>query len=316
LPALDPLELAWAAGFFDGEGTTCIHRDATRPGYLRLDTSVPQAGTTAIPDVLTRFGAAVGGLGRYGGPTADGTYCWQARGRVEAFTTIALIWTWLGEVKRRQANAAIRDLLDHYERASFESRPGRHQREVNEILALIPDLISSPETDRAWCAGFLDAEGCFGLARAGARVHGDDWYRIRASASQHGQPGEPAEVLVRLQRILALGRIERHGEADDFKWVVEGETGVERVLGAVLPYLGEVKRNDAARALAAFRGQARFTGHQDRCLRGHPYSSVAMPDGRIRKTCRVCARLLDRRDRARQGIPPRQFKNETRRYTG
>src|SRR6266542_809380 len=73
--------------------------------------------------------------------------------------------------------------------------------------------------ERAWAAGFLDAEGCFGLAHSHARKRGPAWYRVRASVSQHGEVSRPPEALLRLQRILGVGKIERHGDPDDFKWL-------------------------------------------------------------------------------------------------
>ena len=40
---IDPLELAWAAGFFDGEGTTMARSTSDRPGYRQLNLTVPQS---------------------------------------------------------------------------------------------------------------------------------------------------------------------------------------------------------------------------------------------------------------------------------
>ena len=312
---LDRLELAWAAGFFDGEGSTYQHSDVSRPGYLRLEMKVPQKGAQGVPEVLIRFQRAVGGTGRFGGPNADLCYWWEPRGRVEAFATIALIWNDLGDVKRRQANEAIRGLLRHYEQATFESRVGRHVATVNALLLDAPTFTRSKQSELAWAAGFIDAEGCFGLARAAKRVRGGDWFRVRASASQHGLPDVPAEVLLRLRSSLGFGRIERHGDPDDFRWVVEGPEMVDLTLRVLEPYLSSLKRDDANRALDAFRAQTRTKGDATYCLRGHPYSYVIVRGDRVRKYCLACARLLDRRARAAQGIAPRQFKNLERRYT-
>lgn len=42
------------------------------------------------------------------------------------------------------------------------------------------------------------------------------------------------EVLDRLRRALGhIGKIERHGDLDDFKWLVEGDAAVQKVLDAV-----------------------------------------------------------------------------------
>jgi len=168
---------------------------------------------------------------------------------------------------------------------------------------------------RAWAAGFLDGEGCFGLARAGRRKRGPDWYRVRASASQHGEIGVAADVLVKVQRIIGLGRIELHGAPDDYKWVVEGADRIEQVLAVVGPWLGPIKVAQAREALARFRSQRRLKGDADRCVRGHTYSGLALRGGRLRHICAQCARLRDRAERAAMGTPPRPFKNVARRYT-
>ena len=314
---LDRAELAWAAGFFDGEGSTMLHTDGSRPGYLRLEVVVPQVGHDGLPAVLLRFQHAVGGLGRICGPERDNLYECRSSMRLEALAIVALLWNDLGAVKRRQANEAIKALLNQYESRTVEARGGRHARRVFEVVeASLSDRGDSPQVELAWAAGFLDAEGCFGLAKGNKRVHGTHWYRIRASATQHGQPAVIPDVLHRLQRALrGIGRIERHGDDDDFKWLVEGDLHVQMVVDAVSPFLSEVKAAQAQRAIHAFRAQTRLKGNATHCVRGHEYSYTALRSGRIRRICNACARLQDRRERARRGIPPRAFKNISRRYT-
>jgi hypothetical protein len=84
---------------FDGEGSTMLHADKSRPGYLRLEVAVPQADHDRVPTVLLRFRAAIGALGRIVGLEDDDLYKWLAGGRLEAMAMIALIWDHLGEVK-------------------------------------------------------------------------------------------------------------------------------------------------------------------------------------------------------------------------
>jgi hypothetical protein len=318
LPAvvLDRTELAWAAGFFDGEGSTMVHTDKSRPGYLRLEVVVPQSGHgVGVPAVLFRFQRAVGGLCRIVGPEGRDMYKCVSGGRLEALAIVALLWDALGEVKRRQANDAIKTFLAQYESHSLIARTGRHANRVLELLT--PSTrhdVDPQQLEAAWAAGFMDGEGCFGIARAGKRVHGPDWYRVRASATQHGAPHVVPAVLLRLQRLLG-GRIECHGEIDDFKWVAEGDINVEKALRMLEPFLGVVKTAEAHEALAAFRAQIRLKGDAKHCLRGHEYSYTATRGGRTRRICNPCARIIDRRERAKQGITPRPFKNVARRYT-
>jgi hypothetical protein len=293
-----------------------LHADESRPGYLRLEVAVPQSGHgRGAPAVLFRFQRAVGGLCRIVGPEGRGMYKCVSRGRLEAMAIVALLWNQLGEIKRRQANESIKAFLAQYESLSLVARAGRHASRVFEVLSLpVEHPTSARLLDLAWAAGFLDGEGCFGLARAGKRVRGPDWYRVRACATQHGAPHVVPEVLLRLQRLFG-GRIECHGEIDDFKWVAEGDIKVEQVLRLVEPLLGEIKTMEARRALTAFRAQIRLKGATTHCVRGHDYSYTAMRGGRMRRICNACARINDRRKRAKQGIAPRPFKDASRRYT-
>ena len=282
LAHLSMTDIVWAAGFFDGEGSTVAHVVDRVRGYLRLDVTVPQHGGALVPAVLTRFQAAVLGLGRIVGPDDLGRYRWESRSFGEGQATIALLWRYLGQVKRAQATKAIRAYLGQY----------------------------------ASGKGFFDAEGCFGVARWKPRKRGPAWYRIRASATQHGETGIPAQVLLRLRAALdGMGRIECHGEADDFRWLVEGEERIQQVLIRIGPWLGDKKREQAAEALARFRAQVRLKGDQMRCVRGHAYTRIEVRGGRLRRVCNPCERITSRMRRAAQGIRPRQFKNIARIYT-
>lgn len=123
-------------------------------------------------------------------------------------------------------------------------------------------------------------------------------------------------VLRRLHRMVGVGHIECHGEADDFRWIAEGMPAIEHVLAVVGPWLGSVKREQARAAMAAFTSQVRLKGGSTLCKRGHKYDVVGRRgNGTMRRRCNACARLLGRRTRASLGIAPRQFRNIARRYT-
>jgi hypothetical protein len=308
--------LAWAGGFFDGEGSTLARSETARPGYRQLGVVVPQAGGSVVPEVLTRFAEALPGLGRIGGPS-NGLFRWRATDYTRARATAEILRPWIGTVKRDQAKAAIDAVDEQYDSGRYRPRPGRRRPAI--LIALHDpcsvDARLRMRLDRAWAAGFLDAEGCFGLARSKPRIGGASWYRLRASASQHGDVGIPAAVLRRLHRILGVGRIERHGEPDDYKWVAEGIPAIERVLEVVGPWLGSVKREQARDSMGAFTGQVRLKGDRAHCKRGHAYDRRVTRNGRTRVYCNTCQRIRDRKQRALLGIAPRQFKNAARRYT-
>lgn len=101
-------ERAWAAGFFDGEGTTCVIN-----GW-HLSLSIGQVGR----EVLDRFNAATGNLCSIYGPydvpnPRDSSLKCQpqhqlaTRSGAKVQQVVALMWDYLGTVKREQAAAAI-----------------------------------------------------------------------------------------------------------------------------------------------------------------------------------------------------------------
>lgn len=109
-------EVAWAAGFFDGEGTTHIAEiRRTRNGraygpYLQLFVSVDQADEATLERLTTALG-----LGRiYARPTrADrlGTkpmFRWMTSDRESGQAVIAMLWPFLSVPKRVQAANCLR----------------------------------------------------------------------------------------------------------------------------------------------------------------------------------------------------------------
>lgn len=101
-------ELAWAAGFADGEGSFYLEK-------IGKDTWAPAFGLVQTdPRVLERFadvmgfGKVVGPFGPYKkGPKSKPLYSWRARSFEKAQAVLALLWTWLGPVKRKQATSIL-----------------------------------------------------------------------------------------------------------------------------------------------------------------------------------------------------------------
>lgn len=123
---LDPLEVAWAAGFFDGEGNAhsvsgLDRRNGHANFLLRL--SVSQSGVAEEPpSALVRFQVALGGIGRIHGPRhARGRkpiWRWDATSFEQVQAGIGMLWGRLGPVKRAQTFAVLRaaqvDFRDRY----------------------------------------------------------------------------------------------------------------------------------------------------------------------------------------------------------
>lgn len=94
-------ELAWAAGFFDGEGTTCICQGPRPRDYPELRVQVGQNGDYC----LLRFQQAVD-AGVIYDVTTEGKYHWVARNK-EGVGVIERLFPYLSLPKREQAQVAL-----------------------------------------------------------------------------------------------------------------------------------------------------------------------------------------------------------------
>ncbi len=103
------IDLAWAAGFFDGEGCTglCVKKKGGNT-YCYPRIMVGQKDR----DVLDKFKACVGGLGKIYGPykhTNSGCYVYhyQVTNIPDVQKVLELLWPYLGDIKRIQAQGAF-----------------------------------------------------------------------------------------------------------------------------------------------------------------------------------------------------------------
>jgi hypothetical protein len=107
----DQVELAWAAGFFDGEGSTILkpyvnsrYRDSTPGLELRVAQDDPRP--------LRRFFRALG-VGRFYGPYVSKKrpgrtwFSWAAQSRDDIQIAALLLWPYLSGPKREQMHAAF-----------------------------------------------------------------------------------------------------------------------------------------------------------------------------------------------------------------
>ena len=105
-------ELAWAGGFFDGEGSTYLEKHRTHAGYLVPRLYVPQVAEVGIAAELQRLKAALGGLGaisglRRGKGKSKPYRRWRVSAPVDVHLGLHLLWPFIGHVKRTQAQCVL-----------------------------------------------------------------------------------------------------------------------------------------------------------------------------------------------------------------
>jgi len=276
---LDEHELAWAAGFFDGDGWAALARQkGRRTGQPQA--RINQSGLDGVPEVLVRFRDAVG-VGRIGGPKIEDRreplYWWVASSRGDVTRTGELIGPWLSTQKRAQFETAVGLRL--------------HMNSIDSF---------------AWAAGLFDAEGWTSVSD---RSSHKGYKAIEAGVTQGGAV-VPAE-LVRFARCVLLGRVngpyDQEGANEPiYRWRISTVDDVRRMLHVLLPWLGTVKRHQAFSSIAVVdaqpslpRGRVEWGSHKTHCVHGHEYASgrirpyVARGVGiqrRVNKQCLVCAR--------------------------
>lgn len=101
-------ELAWSAGFFDGEGTVGLINAQTRKPNLQM--SIRQVRR----EPLDRFKMAVG-VGSIGGPYTNphgqDYYAYRVNGHRSVQAVMVLLWAFLSAPKREQAFKALSGAL-------------------------------------------------------------------------------------------------------------------------------------------------------------------------------------------------------------
>lgn len=109
-------KLAWAAGFFDGEGhvSTQIRKQKNRKCITRkINITIPQSSDSGIPEVLEKWVDAIG-FGKIFAKKPTGSRKQPYVVSYDSYTDVVMIkellWPWLGEVKRKQ----FEDSLEKY----------------------------------------------------------------------------------------------------------------------------------------------------------------------------------------------------------
>ena len=304
---MDRYELAWAAGFFDGEGwANATKQTGRRTGQPHAQ--VNQADPHGVPEVLLRFQRALGGLGRIAGPDVkDGRkdlYRWvvSSRGDVELLHHFLL--PWLGQVKLDELALAL-------------SRPAGRSRSPRESMEWL-----------RWSAGLFDGEGCASMYQHRSHI---GYLSQELAVTQSSLQGRP-EVLERFQLVMGAGRIYgpyRQAKSQPvYRWKATGRSDVERVIEMLLPWISPVKLDQVSlvrEILAAQpplpRGRPDWGNRKTHCVRGHEYATARIrpyrPRGKAQqrrdsKQCLVCAR---EQARARRDATKRSAADDDRRLS-
>lgn len=244
-------ELAWAAGFFDGEGCFSYTQAG---GYACV--TIAQT----IREPLDRFQRAVdvgNVIGPYvvrspNRPSKRDQYVFRAYGTGKVLHVARLLWTHLGSLKQTQALATLR-------RASDRS-PHSELHSVEPVAVPLP--CCSRRQELAWAAGFFDADGSF--------VYSNASKYMLVSITQFD-----SEVLHRLQNTLGLGRIygpyqHRPGatlsDKSHYRYQAHGHEAVQAIAAMLWFKLGSAKRKQAAAVIAKWP-RVCHRGH--RLTRGH-----------------------------------------------
>jgi hypothetical protein len=108
-------ELAWAGGFFDGEGSTCLDKHRTHADFFVPVLYVPQAAADGIAPELVRLQNAIG-LGTISGvrkakPPRKPYRRWRVFTIDKVFRALHMLWPFIGKVKREQARIAMQVIL-------------------------------------------------------------------------------------------------------------------------------------------------------------------------------------------------------------
>ena len=282
---MDSHELAWAAGFFDGEGWSGLAREAHRR-TAQPQARINQADARGVPEVLLRFQSGVG-FGNIAGPyEKDGRidlYRWDVSSRSHVEQLHHLLLPWLGRVKLEEFAATL-------------GRRSAASRDVTEGDHWI-----------AWCAGLFDGEGWVSMYAHRSHV---GYLSAEVGVGQSGQDVRP-EVLTRFQRVVGVGRIygpyqQAGATLDVYRLKAAAVADVFTAMARIRPWVSSVKRGDIdlVREIlesqpALPRGNPAWGNRKSHCVNGHEYAKTRVrpyvsrgkhTEPRDSEQCLQCAR--------------------------
>jgi hypothetical protein len=239
---MDIRHVAWAAGFFEAEGSISHHLPTGRR-TPRPTLDVSQRGDGIPPAVLVRFREIVG-CGSLFGPYRGYLYYWRTHDAGLITSTLVLLWPWLSPERREQIRATLRAVPALW---------------CAEMLGdIFDDRVSrslDPELARAWAGGFFEGDGSIGAYSLRSRTRPRPV--LSASISQASAAGVPTS-LTRFRETIRIGRIRGPiaprgwSRQPQYRWEASG-SGVEAAMSPLLPWLVGPKRDQVEAAISAAR---------------------------------------------------------------
>jgi hypothetical protein len=233
---VDDHEIAWAAGFFDAEGTASSSQRLHRPSRER-QMAVYQGGRDEVPEALLRFQRAVGGRGNITGPYRNRLFHWTTRKNTAFDEVMTMLWPYLSEWKRAQLQRAT------------ESAGRAMPLECGAVVG--SELQRT--TELAWVAGFFDGEGYIGSG-------GSQGKRTIEMSIAQASVGELPLTLTRVAIVLGVGNLRgprmlpnAWSKLPQYVWKAAAFEDVQYATAMLWRWLGPVKRAQARAALLRYR---------------------------------------------------------------
>ncbi len=239
---MDTRDLAWAAGFFDAEGSISHHLPTNRKTY-RANLDVSQAGDGQIPVVLRRFREVIG-AGSIFGPYRGYLYYWRTHDTSLITSVVAILWPWLSTEKQAQI------------RRTLSAIPALWSAEALGQLWFSRVALFDQRAERlAWAAGIFDGDGTIGAYSQGERTR---HLHLTASIVQASESGDAPTALTRFRDYVGLGNVNGPypprgwSKLPQYRWQLGGMR-VEDLIAMLRPWLSPVRLAQAEEALKAER---------------------------------------------------------------
>lgn len=111
---LNKEDLAWAAGFFDGEGCTYLQRsNGTRSQFSKTYLSPSITINQKNHEVLEKFNQVTGSYGKFYFSEIKNQYNLRFSSFEKTQYIICLLWPWLGTLKRDQYRRILKEYLEN-----------------------------------------------------------------------------------------------------------------------------------------------------------------------------------------------------------